>query len=203
MEQDFRQLKSLQNREPQAWLVVYHELGGDLFGYVYHLLRGDVALAEETAQSTWLTAIEMFHQFDPNRGALRNWLFSIARQRVVLHYRRNANRPRESSNNDLQGELHSIEGWSLVTPPEIVAQLERRDVVRAAMLCLPEDRRCVLLGKYVDGLTVSELAARTDRTEKAVESLLSRARTQLRSLLAHYFETPQEGMRHVDESQPR
>ena len=48
--------------------------------------------------------------------------------------------------------------------------------MRAAMLCLNEDRRQVLLGKYVDGLTVSEIAARTSRTEKAVEPLLSRAR---------------------------
>ena len=77
MEQDFRQLKSLQNREPQAWLAVYHELGGDLFGYVYRLLRGDAGLAEETAQSTWLAAIEMFHQFEPNRERCATGCFQL------------------------------------------------------------------------------------------------------------------------------
>jgi RNA polymerase sigma-70 factor, ECF subfamily len=203
MEQDLRHLTSSQNREPQAWLAVYHELGGELFGYVYHLLRGNVSLTEEIVQSTWLTAIELFLQFDPNRGTLRNWIFAIARQRVVLHYRLKLNRPQETPNHDRLGELHVVDGSSLVTPPELVEQLERRDIVRAAMLCLPEDRRQVLLGKYVDGLTISELAASTSRTEKAVESLLSRAKAQLRGLLAHYFETPQKGIRHVDKSQSR
>jgi RNA polymerase sigma-70 factor, ECF subfamily len=185
------QLRSLRDRQSEAWLAVYHDLGGDLFGYVYHLLRGDAGLAEETVQATWLTAIEMFHQFDPDRGSLRHWVFAIARQRVVLHYRQKASRPKQHPADPALGD-------SLATPPEIAEQLEQRDVVRAALVCLPEDRRRVLLGKYVDGLTVSQLAAGSNRSEKAVESLLSRAREQLRGLLAQYFEAPLKGTCHVD-----
>jgi RNA polymerase sigma-70 factor (ECF subfamily) len=191
MVRDDRRLKALQNREPDAWLTVYHDLGGDLFGYVHHLLRGNRPFVEEIIQSIWLIAIEKFIQFDPRRGTLRNWLFAIARQQVVLHYRQKLNRPETTPNNELLGALYS-EDESLATPPEIMEQLERRDVVRAAMLCLPEDRRRVLLGKYVDGLTMSELAASTSRTEKAVESLLSRSKAQLRAMLAHYFATSQK-----------
>lgn len=191
MELDVRQLEALRNREPEAWRAVYHELGGDLFGYAYHLLCGNRPLVEETAQSIWLIAIDRFTQFDPHRGTLRNWLFAIARQQVVLHYRQKLNRPQETTDIESLGALYS-EDASLVTPPEVMEQLERRDVVRAAMLCLSDDRRRVLLGKYVDGLTVSELAASTSRTEKAVESLLSRAKRQLRALLAHYFATSEK-----------
>jgi RNA polymerase sigma-70 factor, ECF subfamily len=188
MEMDDRQLKTLQDRDPEAWRAVYDELGGDLFGYVYHLLRGNRPLVEETAQSIWMIAIEKFVQFDPRRGTLRNWLFAIARRQIVLHYRQKSNRPGETPSCELLGLLYS-EDNALATPPEVLEQLERRDVVRAAMLSLPEDRRRVLLGKYVDGLSVAELAASTSRTEKAVESLLSRSKTQLRAILAHYFAT--------------
>ena len=191
MDPDGRQLKALRNREPEAWRAVYYELGGDLYGYTYHLLRGNLPLVEETAQSIWLIAIDKFLQFDPHRGTLRNWLFAIARQQVVLHYRQKLNRPKETTGTELLGALYSADA-SLVTPPEVMEQLERRDVVRAAMLCLPENCRRVLLGKYVDGLTVSELAKSTGQTEKAVESLLSRAKTQLRELLAQYFATSQK-----------
>src|SRR5690242_16892075 len=190
MEPDGRQLKLLQNRDPDAWRDIYQELGGDLFGYAYHLLRGNHALAEEMAQAAWLTAIEVFHQFDPSRGTLRNWLIAIVRQRVLLYYRRQVSGPEAMIGSESLDVNWPSETSSLATPPEVMEDLERRDIVRAALLCLPRDRREVLLGKYVDGHSVAKLAESTGRTEKAVESLLSRAKAQLRELLAHYFEIP-------------
>jgi DNA-directed RNA polymerase specialized sigma24 family protein len=50
-------------------------------------------------------------------------------------------------------------------------------------MLLPDDRRDVLLWKYVQGLSVDTIAIRMGRTAKAVESLLSRAREQMRVLL--------------------
>ena len=64
--------------------------------------------------------------------------------------------------------------------------------MRAAMLVLPDDRRKALLWKYVEGLSVDAIAVRMGRTAKAVESLLSRAREQMRGLLRGYM-TPCDG----------
>src|SRR5207248_3073695 len=75
-------------------------------------------------------------------------------------------------------------------PPELLEGRERADVVRAALLCLHDGSRTVLLAKYAEGLSVAEIAAQTGRTAKAVESLLSRARSQLRALLRPYFSPP-------------
>ena len=73
---------------------------------------------------------------------------------------------------------------------------ERASVIRAALLRLSRDHRDVLLGKYGDGLTVREIADRSGRTPKAVESLLSRAREQLRTLLLPYFQPSTRGECH-------
>ena len=81
-------------------------------------------------------------------------------------------------------------------PPESLEGVERADVVRAALLCLPDDRRRVLLDKYAEGLSVADIASRTGRSAKAVESLLSRAREQLRALLQPYFSHPTGGDPH-------
>ena len=64
--------------------------------------------------------------------------------------------------------------------------MERTSVVRAAMLVLSEDRRQVLIWKYVEGFSVDAIAVRLGRTAKAVESLLSRTREQMRALLRGY-----------------
>ena len=185
MERDLNEAEALRSREPQAWLNAYRAHGGDVFGYVFHLVGRNADTAEELTQGTWVAAIEAISQFDPGRGSLRVWLLAIARQRVLAHYRRSR---RDSAGGSEGIEQAVLAEYDLLgTPPEIVEQLERADIVRAALLCLPEDRRQVLLGKYVDGRTVAQLAAETNRTEKSVESLLTRARAQLARLLSWYF----------------
>ena len=74
-----------------------------------------------------------------------------------------------------------------VLPEDVLEQVERASVVRAAMLLLPDDRRKVLLWKYVERLSVEKIAFRMEKTAKAVESLLSRSRDHLRSLLGGYM----------------
>jgi RNA polymerase sigma factor (sigma-70 family) len=75
---------------------------------------------------------------------------------------------------------------SSILPVDALEQVERQSAVRAAILLLPRDRREVLTWKYVDGISIDAIAARMGRTAKAVESLLSRAREQMRNLLRQY-----------------
>ena len=75
---------------------------------------------------------------------------------------------------------------SSLLPEDVLEQLERESAVRAAILLLPGDRREVLMREYVEGLSVETIATRMGKTAKAVESLLSRAREQLRALLRGY-----------------
>jgi RNA polymerase sigma factor (sigma-70 family) len=87
-----------------------------------------------------------------------------------------------------------------VLPEDVLEQVEQRSVVRAAILLLPDDRRTVLLWKYVEGLSVETIAIRMGRTAKAVESLLFRAREQVRGLLRGYMMPCGDGRRATKES---
>jgi RNA polymerase sigma-70 factor, ECF subfamily len=163
---------------------MYRRHVGDVFGLVYHLVGGDRHVAEDINQEVWLLAIERFERFDPARGGFRDWLLGIARHRALRHHRRATGqaiggRPDEPSDS--------------IPPPELLIGVERADVVRAALLCLHDGSRRVLLDKYAEGLSVAEIAARSGRSAKAVESLLSRARGQLRALLRPYFSHPTGG----------
>jgi RNA polymerase sigma-70 factor (ECF subfamily) len=61
-----------------------------------------------------------------------------------------------------------------------VADRERAERVAAALAELPERYEAVLRMKYLDRSSVGEIAAQTGETEKAVESLLGRARAAFR-----------------------
>ncbi len=186
MDDERRLVEGLKGRERWAWDTLYASRVRELYGFVFHLMPRNRSDAEEMHQDVWLAAVSGVEEYDPARGTLRDWLLGIARKRVALYYRRRhaggyRTKPHEETCLDVE------EAASAVVPEECVEQVERAAVVRAALLSMPEDRRQVLLEKYVGGLPVREIAERSGRTDKAVESLLSRAREQLRRLVRWYF----------------
>jgi RNA polymerase sigma-70 factor (ECF subfamily) len=172
----------LKQRDRSAWSAAVDRHLHEVYGFVFHLVGGDRTVAEDLNQETWLEALDGIDQCDATRGSFRNWLFGIARRRVALYYRRRAlagNATSFSGQFEESAELGEIS----VLPKDVLEQVEQRAVVRAAVLVLPDDRRKALIWKYVEGLSVETIAIRLGRTAKAVESLLSRAREQMRGLL--------------------
>jgi len=192
-------IAALKGRDRSAWSAAVDRHLHEVYGFVFHLVGGDRAVAEDLNQETWLEALDGIDQCDATRGSFRNWLFGIARKRVALHYRRRALAGNPTSLSDQFGEA-AESGDISVLPKDVLEQVERAAVVRAAMLLLPDDRREVLLGKYVEGLSVETIAIRLGRTAKAVESLLSRAREQMRGLLGGYMMPRGDGQRVSKES---
>jgi RNA polymerase sigma factor (sigma-70 family) len=193
MDDELRLVRAMARRDRSAWGAMYERHVGDVYGVVYHLVGGDRHLAEDVNQEVWLLAIEKFGQFDPARGGFRDWLLGIARHRALRQHRRAAG----------QGIDGRPEGVSdSLPPPELLEGVERAGVVRAALLCLQHESRRVLLDKYAEGLSVAQIAAKSGRSAKGVESLLSRARGQLRALLGPYFSNPTGGRREPTDARP-
>jgi RNA polymerase sigma-70 factor, ECF subfamily len=190
MDEGRRLLRALARREKAAWAEVYDRHVRDVYGLVYHLVGQDRSLAEEIHQDVWLAALEGIDRYNAGRGRFRDWLMGIARHRVYHHFRGTAWNDASS----LDGLALPESAW--LPPPEQLEGIERADVVRAALIHLNPDQRDVLLEKYVEASSVAEIAERTGRTAKAVESLLSRARVRLRELLRGYFDHMEQGVRH-------
>ena len=70
------------------------------------------------------------------------------------------------------------------TADDVALRDERRQQVLQALEQLPNDLRLVLEWKYIDKLSVTEIAERLQRTEKSIESLLYRGRKAFRALLS-------------------
>jgi RNA polymerase sigma-70 factor (ECF subfamily) len=187
MDDELGLVQAMAQSDRTAWTVMYERHVGDVFGLIYHLLGEDRRAAEDVSQEVWLLAIERFQRFDSSRGRFRDWVLGIARHLALRHHRR------------IKGFATEVcpQGASeALPPPDLLEAVERAAVVRAALLCLDSDRRRVLLDKYISGCSVVDIAARTGKSAKAVESLLSRARAQFRGLLRPYFSNPTEGERH-------
>jgi RNA polymerase sigma-70 factor, ECF subfamily len=178
---------ALQQRERAAWARVYDRQANDVFTFIAHLLHGEKTTAQEIHQDTWVAALAGIDAFDRTRGELRAWIFGIARRHVALHFRR-LGQARVEEVGDEMLAANAIDDASIL-PIDVIGSIERGDAVRAALAELGAETRSVLLGKYVSGYSVNELARQFGRSPKAIESLLSRGRARMRSLLGWYFDS--------------
>ena len=149
-----------------AWRAWYESEYPPLEGYVLWRCGSSRDLADDVLQETWLTAVRRIRHFDPVAGPFHAWLCGIAAN--VLRNQLRSRRRRTSRQEPL--------------PPDVGAATdrERAERVAEALAALPERYERVLRMKYLDRLSVAELAAACGETEKAVESLLSRARVAFR-----------------------
>lgn len=137
------------------------------------------SLAEELVQKTVFDAVRGSASYDPSRGSPEEWIFGIARNNIRLEMRKRASRP--SVNGNISRYLEVIDTRPL--PNEVLEREETVEVVRSALSRLESKEQAILRAKYIKGLPARDIARQMNITEKAVHSLLYRARISLRQEL--------------------
>ena len=160
-------------RTEAAFRAWYDRALPRVYGYVVGHVQGDRELAEEITQQTFTDAIRGYRRFQGGSDSI-TWLCSIARHKLADHWRR--------LERDERRRLR------LITPDadglsgaQVWRNVDQRDQINAALRRLPASQRAALLLAYVDGLTVREIGRTLGRSEKATESILSRARSSFRT----------------------
>jgi RNA polymerase sigma-70 factor (ECF subfamily) len=137
------------------------------------------SLAEELVQRTVFDAVRGRSSYDPSKGSPEEWIFGIARNNIRLEMRRRASRP--SLDGDISTYIETIDTEPL--PDEVLEQKETAEIVQAALDRLESKEQAVLKCKYIENLSALDIARRMGISEKAVHSLLYRARVSLREEL--------------------
>jgi RNA polymerase sigma-70 factor (ECF subfamily) len=157
-----------------------------LYRFALARLPGDAETAKDIVQQTFCQAIE---RLDSYRGeaALYTWFCQICRNVLADHYRgKGRSAGRTVLLEDLPNSRATLE--SLAAPaadePESGALREQvHRIVAATLDALPGRYGEALEWKYIDGLSVREIAQRLKLGEKAAESLLTRARESFRDAI--------------------
>jgi len=158
------------------WLL--DEVAPVVYGYIYARVGGDEPVAEDLLQETLLEAVRGASNFR-GEAAASTWMCAIARRRLARHYE--AERKREA----VQASLRLVEDLSAPEeePEQRTALIEQTDEVVRALGRLPALHRQVLVLKYMEGMSVQDIAGQVNRSRVQVQSLLQRAREGLRRQL--------------------
>lgn len=149
------------------------------------------SLAEELVQKTMLDAVRGRSSYDPCKGGPEEWILGIARNNINLEARNRASRP--SPNGDIGRYFAAIDNQPL--PDEVLERQETTLIVRSAMSRLEAKEQAVLKAKYIEGLEARDISRQMNVTEKAVHSMLYRARISLRQELKRLTIQDAEGIR--------
>ena len=164
--------------EPAAAEALLAEHLDPVYRFVHWRLGGDVHEVEDLVQDTFLSALEGIDGFD-GRSSLHTWLCAIAKNKIRAARRLREPVSLEQALEDADPAIDAIlaEIAREPLPDHALDRAETRDLVGATLSSLPPEYARALVQKYVEGRSVAELAQRQGKGEKAVESLLVRART--------------------------
>ncbi len=142
--------------------------------YRYLLRRTlSTSVAEDLTSTVFLKALEGIRSFDPTKGELRTWLYRIARNTLIDHYRSFARKTID---------IESV--WDM--PSDEVASLHAEQSIDAASLhkalatLRPEQKEIVML-RIWEGLSYKEIAEITGKTEGNAKMIFSRTIAELKT----------------------
>lgn len=154
-----------------AFAAVYDAHVGQIYRYHYYRTRHRET-AEDLTSQTFLKAFEHFGRFDAARASAATWLYRIARNTLIDHFR--VSRP--STSIEETGETLSS-GEDVARTAETNRTLEQ---VETILNRLTPDQREVVLLRLWDDLPYAEIAQLTDKSEAACKMTFSRALTEIR-----------------------
>ncbi len=168
-----------------AFLELYDRYREPVFRFAYRLL-GSVDIAEDITHDCFLGLIRRPEGFHPERAALKTYLFAIARNLALKHFRSTG---RETGLDEMSEEPEVSPRHA---PLRRLLDEELAAKVRDAVFRLPELQREALILFEYEGLSLNEIAAIVEADVGAIKARLYRARESLKRALRPYLDSNQE-----------
>lgn len=175
--------------ETSAFKEIVERYQNQVMSTVYRF-TGDYYQAEDLTQEVFIRVFKSAKRYRP-KAKFRTWLFKIV-VNLCLNYKRDKSRNRTQS---LDAPLITNDGElmrEVSTPPGDIPDIaleerEMRRKVRDAVDSLPENQRLAVILQRFEEMSYKEISESLGISVSAVESLLFRARRNLKLKLTPYL----------------
>jgi RNA polymerase sigma-70 factor (ECF subfamily) len=156
-----------------------------LYRFALRRVGGDADVAEDVAQRTLCAAVDKLASWR-GEAQLLTWLCAICRRELADHFRRER---RAGATVELTEDLPEVRAalesalTEVANPERETLRQELTALVHVALDHLPPHYARLLEWKYLEDVSVKEMAGRIGSTAKATESMLTRARNVYRDVL--------------------
>ena len=177
---DTQLIAAVRRGNDHAFEQLYRRYSASIERFVASRVR-DRGRAEDLVQEIFLSALRRMRATDTDI-TFRPWIFEIAKNAAIDHYRRSSRAEEISIHADdtlRPADQLRLVGWAHLRPENAILHKERFDQLRGAFAELSTNHHRVLVLRELEGLSYREIAKKMDMTRPAVESALFRARRRL------------------------
>jgi RNA polymerase sigma-70 factor (ECF subfamily) len=185
--------RGLAEGDPAAWGRLYDLYAQPVWRVVARLMGPTSTDVADVVQEAFLAAARSAKTYDPQRGSLWLWLCGIARRHVALHYRRVGQQTRvlevsrKMQARSVNGELTTWLGHRQPLPADVLASAELATLVRATLTALSDDHGSILAARYLEDVSVEQIADAENCSLTAIRSRLARARQAFREKFTRLY----------------
>ena len=155
-----------------------NEFHGKIQSYIGRRIS-DPDITNDLTSHTFCKATEAITNGKGPRRSPSGWLYRIAHNAVIDHYRMR-DRHRTGSLEDFPNLVCDSSD-----PSQHVETIESRAKLSQAMRCLTPGEQQVIHLRYIEGYSFAEIAEQLDTTEGAVKAMKHRALNTLRTMMRH------------------
>lgn len=152
---------------------LYEEFVPKVFRYVSYRVA-DTHLAEDLTSAVFEKALTKFKTYDAERAGFSTWIFSIARNTLIDHFRVSGRRQ------TIQLDSLSEMGDGKTSPEDALVQAEERRKLQACLAQLPLPEQEIISLKFGAEMTNRQIAGMLGLTESNVGVILYRSVRKLR-----------------------
>lgn len=163
--------------DTQAFEHLYNRHKGSVYRY-FKRQCGNEAIAEELFQDVWLKIVHARSAYKAS-AKFTTWLFHIAHNHLIDHYRKHSRIPDSYADDDLE----DIEDHCAIDPVSDINRARQAAKLLDCINQLPDAQRESFLLKQETGLSLIDIAEVAGTSRETVKSRLRYALTALRRCL--------------------
>jgi RNA polymerase sigma-70 factor (ECF subfamily) len=166
--------KKVTETSSEAYAALYEQFMPKVYRYISFRIRDD-HMAEDLTSTVFEKAFTKFDSFNPQKASFSTWIFTIARNTVIDHYRV------YKKDEYLNSEKITNAPADYPSPEDEAIKTENTRRLRVFLARLNKREQEAIILKYSNGMSNREIAEVLNLTETNVGSILCRTIRKLRN----------------------